>query len=52
MLQAALRDLDRAEDIDAWDEEAAAVRSRALAAQRAAEQHVDRQLAAKMIGRR
>lgn len=51
VLQAALRDLEHAEEIDAWDEEVAAVRCRVLAAQRAAEQHVDRHLAAKMIGR-
>lgn len=51
MLQAALIDLEHAEDLDAWDEEIPALRSRVLAAQRAAEQHVDKQLAARMLGK-
>jgi hypothetical protein len=50
-LQAALTDLEHAQDLDAWDEEIPALRLRVLAAQRAAEQNVDKQLAAKMLGR-
>lgn len=49
--QAALGDLVRAEEVDAWDEEIPALRRRVLAAQRAAEQQVDKQLAARMLGR-
>jgi hypothetical protein len=49
-LQAALTDLEHAEGLDAWDEEILALRPRVLAAQRAAEQHVDKQLAARMLG--
>ena len=49
-LQAALSDLQRAEEADAWDEEIPALRRRVLAAQHAARQHVDKQLAARMLG--
>lgn len=50
-LQAALADLAQAETLDMWNEETPMLRAKVAAARRAAEQRVDKQLAARMLGR-